>query len=78
MLAMIGAFLGWKLTLLTLMVASLTGTVVGVALIAAGSGDDEVRVAVRMLSRRRRRDRGGGRPSGPRLVSGILPLMPCT
>jgi leader peptidase (prepilin peptidase)/N-methyltransferase len=38
MLAMIGAFLGWKLTLLTLMLASLTGTVVGVGLIAAGRG----------------------------------------
>jgi leader peptidase (prepilin peptidase)/N-methyltransferase len=38
MLAMVGAFLGWKLTLLTLMVGSLTGTVVGVSLIAAGKG----------------------------------------
>jgi leader peptidase (prepilin peptidase)/N-methyltransferase len=38
MLAMIGAFLGWKLTLLTLLVASLTGTVVGLSLIAAGRG----------------------------------------
>ena len=38
MLAMIGAFLGWKLTLLTLLVASLTGTVVGLSLIAMGRG----------------------------------------
>jgi len=38
MLAMIGAFLGWKLTLVTLMVASLTGTVVGLGMIAAGRG----------------------------------------
>jgi leader peptidase (prepilin peptidase)/N-methyltransferase len=38
MLAMVGAFLGWKLTLLTLMVASLTGTVVGLSLIAVGRG----------------------------------------
>ncbi len=38
MLAMIGAFLGWKLTFVTLMLASLTGTVVGVSLIAAGRG----------------------------------------
>jgi leader peptidase (prepilin peptidase) / N-methyltransferase len=38
MLAMVGAFLGWKLTLLTLMVGSLTGTVVGLSLIAAGRG----------------------------------------
>ena len=32
MLAMIGAFLGWKLTLLTLMLASFAGSIVGVAL----------------------------------------------
>ena len=38
MLAMIGAFLGWQLTLLTLMVASLTGTVVGLGMVAAGRG----------------------------------------
>ena len=30
MLAMIGAFLGWKLTLVTLMMASLAGSIVGV------------------------------------------------
>jgi leader peptidase (prepilin peptidase) / N-methyltransferase len=38
MLAMIGAFLGWKLMLLTLMLGSLAGTVIGVGLIAAGRG----------------------------------------
>lgn len=38
MLAMIGAFLGWQLTLVTLMLASLTGTVVGVGMIAARRG----------------------------------------
>jgi len=38
MLAMIGAFVGWKLTLLTLMFASLTGTVVGLGLIVSGRG----------------------------------------
>jgi leader peptidase (prepilin peptidase)/N-methyltransferase len=38
MLAMIGAFLGWKLTLVTLMIASLTGSVVGLGLIAGGRG----------------------------------------
>ena len=30
MLAMIGAFLGWQLTLLTLMMASFAGSIVGV------------------------------------------------
>jgi leader peptidase (prepilin peptidase)/N-methyltransferase len=38
MLAMIGAFLGWKLTLVTLMVASLSGTIVGLAMMASGQG----------------------------------------
>jgi len=38
MLAMVGAFLGWKLALVTLMLASLAGSVVGVALIASRRG----------------------------------------
>lgn len=39
MLAMIGAFLGWRLTLLTLILSSFAGAVVGVAMIAARKGD---------------------------------------
>lgn len=35
LLAMIGAFLGWKLALLTIMVGSLVGSVVGLSLLAA-------------------------------------------
>ncbi len=38
MLAMIGAFLGWKLTLLTLVLSSFAGSLVGVAVIAARRG----------------------------------------
>jgi leader peptidase (prepilin peptidase)/N-methyltransferase len=38
MLAMIGAFVGWKLTLVTLMMASLSGSVIGLALIAMRRG----------------------------------------
>src|SRR5262249_22453131 len=38
MLAMIGAFLGWKLMVLTLVLSSLVGSIVGVGLIAAGRG----------------------------------------
>jgi leader peptidase (prepilin peptidase)/N-methyltransferase len=38
MLAMVGAFLGWKLTLVTLMMASLSGSVVGLALIVTRRG----------------------------------------
>ena len=36
LLAMIGAFLGWKPALLTIMIGSLTGSVIGVSLIAFG------------------------------------------
>ena len=39
MLAMIGAFLGWKLTLLTLVLSSFIGSVVGVGMIALKRGD---------------------------------------
>jgi leader peptidase (prepilin peptidase) / N-methyltransferase len=38
MLAMIGGFLGWQLTVLSLMLASFAGTIIGVALIATGRG----------------------------------------
>ena len=39
MLAMIGAFLGWPLMMLTLVFASLSGSIVGVGLMASGRGD---------------------------------------
>jgi leader peptidase (prepilin peptidase)/N-methyltransferase len=38
MLAMVGAFLGWKLTVMTLMLASVSGSIVGVLLIASRRG----------------------------------------
>jgi leader peptidase (prepilin peptidase)/N-methyltransferase len=39
MLAMIGAFLGWKLMLLTLIISSLLGSIIGVGMIALKRGD---------------------------------------
>jgi leader peptidase (prepilin peptidase)/N-methyltransferase len=39
MLGMIGAFLGWKLTFLTLVVASLLGSIVGVGVLVSRRGD---------------------------------------
>jgi leader peptidase (prepilin peptidase)/N-methyltransferase len=39
LLAMIGAFLGWKLVLLTLVLASFSGSVIGLAVIASSRGD---------------------------------------
>jgi leader peptidase (prepilin peptidase)/N-methyltransferase len=38
MLAMVGAFLGWQLTLLTLMMASLSGSIIGLLLIVTKRG----------------------------------------
>lgn len=38
MLAMIGAFLGWKLVLLTLLLASFLGSLVGVAILIVRKG----------------------------------------
>jgi leader peptidase (prepilin peptidase)/N-methyltransferase len=38
MLAMIGAFMGWPLTLFSLMIASFAGTIIGLGLIATGKG----------------------------------------
>jgi leader peptidase (prepilin peptidase)/N-methyltransferase len=38
MLAMIGAFLGWKLMLVTLVLSSFAGSVIGVGIIALGRG----------------------------------------
>jgi leader peptidase (prepilin peptidase)/N-methyltransferase len=38
MLAMIGAFVGWKLTIVTLVMASFAGSVIGLLLIATGRG----------------------------------------
>jgi leader peptidase (prepilin peptidase)/N-methyltransferase len=39
MLAMIGAFLGWKLVLVTLVLSSIVGSVIGMAVIALKRGD---------------------------------------
>jgi leader peptidase (prepilin peptidase)/N-methyltransferase len=39
MLAMIGAFLGWKSVLVTIVLSSLTGALVGVILLVARKGD---------------------------------------
>ena len=39
MLAMIGAFLGWKLVLVTLVFSSVAGALIGLAVIASRRGD---------------------------------------
>ena len=52
MLAMLGAFLGWQLMLLTLVLSSLVGSVVGLGMIVTRRGRHEIRAAVRDVSRR--------------------------
>ena len=71
MLAMIGAFLGWKMVLLTLMVASFSGTVVGLGLIAARRGSMASRCRSARSSRSAPRS---PRPSGPQLLDWYLKL----
>ena len=44
MLAMIGAFLGWQLMLLTLVLASFAGSLLGLALIASGRGSMKLKL----------------------------------
>ena len=75
MLAMIGAFLGWKLVLLTLLLASFLGSIVGVGDPDRQEGVAQVRAAVRHVSRRGGAGRGGRRRPADRLVSGLLPAM---
>ena len=64
MLAMIGAFLGWQLTLVTLMMASFAGSIVGVAADRDAARRHEIRAAVRHVSGDGRRAGRDGRVSG--------------
>ena len=57
MLAMIGAFLGWKLVLVTLVLSSVAGSVIGLLVIAHRKRRNEVRAAVRNVPRARRAGR---------------------
>ena len=74
MLAMIGAFLGWKLMLLTLVLSSFLGSIVGVAMIALQPGRHEIRPAVRHVPRDRRHRGGDGRRPHRRVVRVVLLL----
>ena len=69
MLAMIGAFLGWKLVVLTLVFSSVAGSLVGVLVIAIRSGRDEVRAALRNVPLARR---AGASLFGERIVDWYL------
>ena len=75
MLAMIGAFVGWKLTLVTLMMASFAGSIVGVAADRVATRRDEVRAAVRHISRD---GRGAGCHGRSRCARWYLRLLSMT
>ena len=47
MLAMIGAVLGWRAVIVTLVLSSCSGALVGVLMIVAGQGRHALRAAVR-------------------------------
>ena len=72
MLAMIGAFLGWKLTLMTLMMASFAGSIVGLALIMLRRGGMKYALPFGTFLAHGRGAGGHGRSRRPRLVSGAV------
>ncbi len=72
MLAMIGAFLGWKLMVLTLVLSSVLGSVVGVIVIAVKAGGMKYALPVRDVSVARRARLLALRQPDSRLVLGVL------
>ena len=75
MLGMIGAFLGWKLMLLTLVLGSFLGSLVGVGLIVLKRGDLKYAPAVWHLPRRDGARVGCLRGRHRELVHGLLSLV---
>ena len=72
MLAMIGAFLGWKLVLVTLVFSSVAGSLIGLLVILVKRGGMKYALPVRHLSRARRARRLAGGRSDRELVRGFL------
>ncbi len=72
MLAMIGAFLGWKLMILTLVLSSILGSVVGVLVIAVKRGGMKYALPVRHVPVARRARLLALRQPDSRLVPGVL------
>jgi hypothetical protein len=76
LLAMIGAFLGWKLVLLTLVFASLTGSLAGGLLIASGRGSMKYALPFGTVPRRWRVVRRHVGRADRGLVLRFLPVNP--
>ncbi len=75
MLAMIGAFLGWKLVLVTLVLSSIAGSRDWAARHRHSEGRDEVRAAVRDVPRARRAGRVARRRCDRELVCGLVLIV---
>ena len=72
MLAMIGAFLGWKAVLVTLVLSSFSGAIIGVALMAAQRGGMKFALPFGTFLALGARGRDVRRRSAHRLVRGVL------
>ncbi len=72
MLAMIGAFLGWKLVLVTLVFSSIAGALIGCGCDCVPPRGPEIRAALRDFPRARRADRIALRRTHRRLVCRVL------
>ena len=72
MLAMIGAFLGWKAVLVTLVLASFSGALIGVMLMAAQRGNMKFALPFGTFLAHRRGRRDVRRRAARRVVRGVL------
>ncbi len=75
MLAMIGAFLGWKLVLVTLVLSSVAGSLVGLLVMAIRRGGLKYALPYRYLPRVGWAGRITGRRSADRVVSDALSVL---
>ena len=75
MLAMIGAFLGWKLVLVTLVLSSVGGSLIGMLVIAIKRGGMKHALPVRNVPGARRAGGLPGRRPHPRVVSGDVRVL---
>ena len=72
MLAMVGAFLGWKLVLVTLVLSSVAGSLIGMLVIAIRRGGMKYALPVRHLPGARRAGGLAGRRPPDRVVRGAV------
>ena len=76
MLAMVGAFLGWQLVIVTLVLSSIAGALIGLLVIASRRGGMQHALPVRDVPGARRAGRVALRRAAGRLVSRLLTERP--